>query len=312
MTSCCFRGGRCANRSTVAARPATRAARAPPRTRICAPNRRRRSRFARPITPDTAPAPAIHNVYDRYAPALPRPLLPTARRWTARSTRCAAPSRGWFHQHRALCAPPTTATCSAPTAACIKSGSTCMTRATRVPFVIARIGDDPPQREPSRRHLSRRPRTNPARCGGNRRRPGGRHTGRGLHRSPSAAGQESVPIIDGAEPDPNRAVYILTRDNMLEGDSGASGLARMLRLTTAKHLPCCAFGYQRTTASISRGLVIRVSEHPRGAGHIWKLVRTFDDPATWTEPGVRHLAANSLGGDAYRTDPLDDQWGSTT
>ena len=31
-------------------------------------------------------------------------------------------------------------------------------------------------------------------------------------------------------------------------------------------------------------------------------------PATWTEPGVRHLAANGLGGEAYRTSPLDDQW----
>ena len=45
-----------------------------------------------------------------------------------------------------------------------------------------------------------------------------------------------------------------------------------------------------------------------GGGHLWKLVRTFDDPATWTEPGVRQLAANGRGGEAYRTDPLDDQW----
>ena len=25
-------------------------------------------------------------------------------------------------------------------------------------------------------------------------------------------------------------------------------------------------------------------------------------------PGVRHLAANGLGGETYRTSPLDDQW----
>ncbi|MDT5140034.1 MAG: hypothetical protein QOD58_4296, partial [Mycobacterium sp.] len=59
------------------------------------------------------------------------------------------------------------------------------------------------------------------------------------------------------------------------------------------------------------GLVVRVEEGidtPGGAGHLWKLVRTFDDPGTWTEPGVRHLAANGLGGEAYRTDPIDDQW----
>jgi hypothetical protein len=34
-------------------------------------------------------------------------------------------------------------------------------------------------------------------------------------------------------------------------------------------------------------------------------VRTFDDPVTWTE---LHLAANGLGGEAYRTSPLGDQW----
>jgi hypothetical protein len=38
------------------------------------------------------------------------------------------------------------------------------------------------------------------------------------------------------------------------------------------------------------------------------LVRTFDDPSTWTEPGVRQLAANGPGGETYRTSPLDDQW----
>jgi hypothetical protein len=63
-------------------------------------------------------------------------------------------------------------------------------------------------------------------------------------------------------------------------------------------------------ASNFEGLVVRVTDEEAigGAGHLWKLVRTFDDPATWTEPGVRHLASNGLGGEAYRTDPLDDQW----
>ena len=34
-------------------------------------------------------------------------------------------------------------------------------------------------------------------------------------------------------------------------------------------------------------------------------MRTFDDPATWTE---LHLAADGFGGEAYRTSPLDNQW----
>ena len=54
--------------------------------------------------------------------------------------------------------------------------------------------------------------------------------------------------------------------------------------------------------------MVRVDDVPGCDGHLWKLVRTFDDPATWTEPGVRHLAANGLGGEAYRMSPLDDQW----
>jgi arylsulfatase A-like enzyme len=58
------------------------------------------------------------------------------------------------------------------------------------------------------------------------------------------------------------------------------------------------------------GLVVRIDDADArgGAGHLWKLVRTFDDPSTWTEPGVRHLATNGIGGEDYRTDPLDDQW----
>jgi hypothetical protein len=45
------------------------------------------------------------------------------------------------------------------------------------------------------------------------------------------------------------------------------------------------------------GIVARVEEsiRPGGAGHLWKLVRTFDDPATWTEPGVRHLTDTGPG-----------------
>ena len=42
--------------------------------------------------------------------------------------------------------------------------------------------------------------------------------------------------------------------------------------------------------------------------HLWKLVRTFDDPATWTEPHVRQLASDGMGGPRYRTTVLSDQW----
>ena len=120
-------------------------------------------------------------------------------------------------------------------------------------------------------------------------------------------GRDLTPVVDGAPADDTRAVYLMTRDNMLEGDTGASGLARRLRRTVNPPAPL-RIRVPAHVASNFEGLVVRVDDVPGGDSHLWKLVRTFDDPATWTEPGVRHLAANGLGGEAYRMSPLDDQW----
>ena len=119
-------------------------------------------------------------------------------------------------------------------------------------------------------------------------------------------GRDLMPVVDGAPADESRAVYLMTRDNVLEGDTGASGLARKLKRTANPPAPL-RIQVPAHVGSNFEGLVLRVTE-AGGAGHLWKLVRTFDDPATWTEPGVRHLAANGMGGEAYRTEPLDDQW----
>ena len=122
-------------------------------------------------------------------------------------------------------------------------------------------------------------------------------------------GHDLMPVVDGAPADEGRAVYLMTRDNVLEGDTGASAAARGIGLITNPPLPL-RIKVPAHVASNFEGLVVRVEDEDAslGAGHLWKLVRTFDDPATWTEPGVRHLATTGLGGDAYRTDPLDDQW----
>ncbi len=114
-------------------------------------------------------------------------------------------------------------------------------------------------------------------------------------------GRNLMPVVDGAPGDADRAVYLMTRDNMLEGDSGASGLGRQLGRTTNPPAPL-RIRIPAHTAANFEGLVVRVDDR------LWKLVRSFDDPSTWTEPGVRHLAANGLGGEVYRTNPLDDQW----
>ncbi len=122
-------------------------------------------------------------------------------------------------------------------------------------------------------------------------------------------GVDLLPVVDGAAPDPDRAVYLMTRDNMLEGDSGASGVARRLGRTAHPPAPLRIQVPAHVGANFE-GLVCRVTDvdAPGGGGHRWKLVRTFDDPATWTEPEVRHLAAEGLGGPTYRTEPLPDQW----
>jgi arylsulfatase A-like enzyme/putative intracellular protease/amidase len=122
-------------------------------------------------------------------------------------------------------------------------------------------------------------------------------------------GTNLMPVVDGVEEvDPDRSVYLMTRDNMLEGDSGASAVARatgraakppgLLRIRVPEHV-----------GSNFEGLVARVDDSiNRGEGHLWKVVRTFDDPATWTNPGVRHLASSGPGGETTRTVPLPDQW----
>lgn len=122
-------------------------------------------------------------------------------------------------------------------------------------------------------------------------------------------GRNLMPVVDGADADDHRAVYLMTRDNILEGDSGASGLGRQLKQTSNPPAPL-RIRIPAHTAANFEGLVVRVDEAaaPGGAGHRWKLVRSFDDPSTWTEPGVRQLAANGFGAEVYRTSPLDDQW----
>ncbi|WP_373199129.1 sulfatase-like hydrolase/transferase [Mycobacterium marinum] len=122
-------------------------------------------------------------------------------------------------------------------------------------------------------------------------------------------GRDLMAVVDGAPADEDRAIYLMTRDNVLEGDTGASLLSRQLGRTVNPPAPL-RIKLPAHVAANFEGLVVRVedSDAPGGAGHLWKLVRTFDDPATWTEPGVRHLASNGVGGETYRTDPVDDQW----
>jgi putative intracellular protease/amidase len=123
-------------------------------------------------------------------------------------------------------------------------------------------------------------------------------------------GRDLMPVVDeAADADADRPVYLMTRDNMLEGDTGASGVARRIGRADDPPRPL-RIQVPAHVAANFEGLVTRVDESdaPGGLGHLWKLVRTFDDPATWTEPDVRHLADTGPGGPTYRTEPLPEQW----
>jgi len=184
--------------------------------------------------------------------------------------------------------------------------------ATRVPFVIARIGEHPTAprvvAEPTS-HVDLVP-TLLAAAGLDA--AGVASLAATLAESFSEVhdlpGRNLMPLLDGQGGEGGaRCVYLMTRDNVLEGDGGGSGLARMLTRSLNPPVPL-RIRLPAYTASNFEGIVVRVDEVPGGAGHLWKLVRAFDDPATWTEPGIRHLEANGLGGEVYRRSPLDDQW----
>jgi hypothetical protein len=89
-----------------------------------------------------------------------------------------------------------------------------------------------------------------------------------------------MPIVDGGQADDTRAVYPMTRDNMLEVDIDASGLARHLKRTVNPPAPLC-IRVPAHTASNFEGLVVRVDDAPRGAGHFW----SWCAPLTIRPPG---------------------------
>jgi arylsulfatase A-like enzyme/putative intracellular protease/amidase len=122
-------------------------------------------------------------------------------------------------------------------------------------------------------------------------------------------GRDLLPVVDGdAAPDRDRVVYLMTRDQVLEGDTGASAAAR-IRGRRDDPPPPLRIRVPAHVAGNLEGVVARVPSAVPGAdGHLWKLVRTFDDPATWSEPGRRHLADTGPGGPRHRSEPLPDQW----
>ena len=125
-------------------------------------------------------------------------------------------------------------------------------------------------------------------------------------------GRDLSALIDGMDsPELEaRSVYFMTRDNMLEGDTLASGMARALGMAK-KPPPPLRIQVPAHVACNFEGIVTLVPEEEAegGQNHLWKVVRAFDDPSTWSTPFESQLSSSPMrGGDSYRTVPIPDQW----
>ncbi len=114
-------------------------------------------------------------------------------------------------------------------------------------------------------------------------------------------GHDLGAVIDSPDDvDPDRAVYFMSRDNILEGDTGVPAGLRLRGRPTVP--PPVQIQVPAHVGSSFEAVVAR------SGGSLWKLVRTYDDPDTWTEPGQAHLAATGPAGEVLRRQPVPDQW----
>ncbi len=183
--------------------------------------------------------------------------------------------------------------------------------ATRVPFTIARIGQDATSKvvidQAPTSHVDLVPTLLAA--AGIDQDEVAKDLAKNFTEVHPLPGKNLMPVVaDSSQADAQRPVYLMTRDNVLEGDTGASAVARALGRAEDPPPPL-RIKVPAHVASNFEGVVCRLQDpDPTNNGRLWKLVRTFDDPATWTEPHVRHLADTGAGGPTYRTEPLPDQW----
>ncbi|MDH3754162.1 MAG: sulfatase-like hydrolase/transferase, partial [Acidimicrobiia bacterium] len=107
-------------------------------------------------------------------------------------------------------------------------------------------------------------------------------------------------VAGGSDARAERTVYLMSRDNILEGDTGLSAVARINGMTEAPD--DFRIMVPADVGSSFEAIVTTLD------GTLWKLARNHDDPATWTDPGRRHLASTGADGHRHRTEPIADQW----
>ncbi len=124
-------------------------------------------------------------------------------------------------------------------------------------------------------------------------------------------GKDLSPLLEdpNAEEFRNRAVYFMTRDNMLEGDTLASAMARGLGQAEKPPRPLKIQVLPHVSTNFE-GIVVNITsnEVPEITNSIWKITRAHDDPETWTIPNSANLSSSGPMGETYRTDSIPDQW----
>lgn len=121
----------------------------------------------------------------------------------------------------------------------------------------------------------------------------------------------SAIIRNEAAPPPSSAVYFTTEDRILEGDRQVAALAQAL--PALKQVFQVAYDSIRDCPTTIEGIVARLDDDvPGQAGRTWKLVRYFDDPDSWSTPGVedayRHQSGPRAGDVEHRNTPYPDEW----
>ena len=127
----------------------------------------------------------------------------------------------------------------------------------------------------------------------------------------SLPGKDLSPLLLDPETEEfkNRAIYFMTRDNMLEGDTLASAMARGLGRADNPPRPLKIQVLPHVSTNFE-GIVVKVTDNEVAGVNdsIWKITRAHDDPETWTIPNRANLSSSGPMGDTYRIDKLPDQY----
>ena len=124
-------------------------------------------------------------------------------------------------------------------------------------------------------------------------------------------GKDLSPLLvdPDAEEYKGRAIYFMTRDNMLEGDTLASGMARGLGRADNPP-PAMKIQIAPHVSTNFEGIVVKIldGEIPGIVSSLWKITRAHDDPETWSIPNRANLSSSGPFGETYRTTKIPDQF----